>query len=240
MARRDLELLTHCQHSNARAGKVLNKSRQAISKGVNGDDPYFDAEDVKLLYAHAAVTSEEERANLKAFISRSFEEFADRILFSASELKMSSSIEAAEVIWIIAPNLSSNLSQAKGQMNELIRLVKSRSKLDVVLFAEKLSDVAAFEKRLTKEWFEKDRENRLDRVDCRIIEKQHFMVVTAPKTNPECFTLAEPFFALLPAHEGQRLMDSLLYEIGSWLKEEGQSADEPEKLEREHQQALIS
>lgn len=244
MAVRDRELLQRCQHTKAQAGQVLNKSRQAISQGVKGEGPYFGADEVKRLYQHAAVTSEEEREELRQFIRASFEEFADRILVSDSELKMASAIKTSETLWIIAPNLSSNLAHAEGQMEELVNLLEKRSKLDVVLFAEKESDAAAFESRLSDDWFSEDRENELFNIDCRVVEKQLFMVISAPKDTPQCFILAEPHFALVPSHEGVRMVNSLVFEIRNWIEQEEKKATEEAQQEaqdeRERMKAVLN
>ena len=237
MATRDEYLLEYCSLTPTKAAEILQKSRQAVSRGIRSEKSYFKEQDVARLYAEAPIGSDEARLRLRELIRHSFREFAERILMSDRDLQMAMAIEQAEIVWVIAPSMMSNLSYAENQIADLIGAVAERNKLKVQLFCESASDAHAFESLLPAAWFNPERENLLTALECRILGNQPFMVVSSPENKPRCFILAEPRFAILPPHESLRIVRGFEFEFDRWFaaEEDAQSRQSSApRAERSH------
>ncbi len=212
----DRELLLRVGLTPAKAAELMDRTRQAISKGVASDKHYFSPGNLRELTDAVEAHMPEKKSALESAIADMFDALTDRFGGGGPDRSVVAAIEEAERLWLIFPRFAASVDEqpeAYGAVFDAIatrvpatRLREpKRPKLEVTVYCDRNRNRVALERRFEEPWF---RQRRLLIIECDLLENMSPMIVSDPHRAEQnvCFDLTRKgFVSMAPGEAAARV-----------------------------------
>lgn len=202
MSVRDKRLLDAAEISASEAAAMLERSRQAVSKGVRSQRDYFSENEVVQLYRGIAP----ERPGARQRFREALGGLAARLEIATADTDFEAALIEASRAWLILPDFVQALHDRPEDYRSLLTKLKDSERLEVIAFCDRRDGINAIGREFSPSWFE---DERLAAVLCDVIETQTPMVILNPHLTPRCFVFARYGLAPLDTREAVRLVNAL-------------------------------
>lgn len=196
----DREILDKAGLSAAKVAGLLNKSRQAVSRGIAGDKDYLTPSNILNLTTALEDRNEpDRRKSLANAVTEVFSTFAERIgAAMPSTTQALDAIASAERLWLILPSFSQTYLARKESYDAIFAALNAQrlgnedeEGLEVVVFCDRgRTDI---ETHFDSAWFV---ERQIVFLECGVVEMMFApLIVTDPhNAKRRCFALTDAGF----------------------------------------------
>lgn len=206
MSSQDRELLLKAGLTATRVAQLLGKSRQAVSKGLNGADDYFSPADLLRIKEGVERQEPEKVASLQEAVGEMFDDLAERLGARAPAHALEAGLALAERLWLIFPRFSVSFHEQPDAYLRIFGAVDARRPasspgerpLEVIVFCDGRKN--EIEEQFDHVWFD---ERQLAVIACEIIGRMFAPIVVLDPHREEsrgCYMLSGAgFVPMLPA-----------------------------------------
>lgn len=200
MSEQDRELLIKAGLSATKVAKILNRSRQAVSKGIAAEPDYLTPNNLIELRSGVLAHHPECVEPFQDAVGEVIRDFAERLGSSVpNQLGMAATISEAHRLWLILPGFCDSFAKQRGHYYTLIHLIDqlrpgrdADTQLEIVAFCDR--NRVEIEEQFAPSWFET---RHLAVVQCELVQQIFSPIVVV---NPHldggtaCYTLARNGF----------------------------------------------
>jgi hypothetical protein len=233
LSEQDRELLIKAGLSAAKVAKILNRSRQAVSKGIAAETDYLTPKTLVELREGVGQLYPEVVAPLQEGISDKLRDLAERLGSSVpDQVGMAATISQAHRLWLILPGFSDSFARQRDHYYALIHMIDQRrpgqdgsSQLEVVVFCDR--NRAEIEDHFAASWFET---RHLAVVQCELVQ-QIFSPIEV--VNPHldggtaCYTLAKNGFEPLEPDVARSRVSHFAELVSEKIREKTHTTGQP-------------
>lgn len=210
MADCDVALIDAAGLSASRVADLLDKSRQAVSKGLKSKRPYFREDEVLAIYDEAVAAKPHARHGLQELIRLKFSDLADRLIDGDAEEGLVKAVAESHRVWVIAANYLQSRSLSEKRVSWLVRHLISSGLEEIVVLCENELEAEMVRREFPTAMFDRD---QVAVFTCEILANLQFMLITFGPSTTKSFILAERGFAALPDYETHRLVKTVHSEL---------------------------
>lgn len=196
MSVQDRKFLERSGLSPAKIAQLMGKSRQAVSKGIGGEEDYFSSSDLLAIAEGVGDKFPDAADSVQKTVSDIFQGLAEQVgRRNAVSAGVATAVADAERLWLILPEYAASFSeQSDDYLNLFASLdgrrpgVAAESPLEVIVFCHKGRE--AIEMQFDDIWHQ---QRQLAVIQCDVVDKMSIpMVIADPHRDDRrtCYALA--------------------------------------------------
>lgn len=194
MSSLDKRLLEATGLPASKIAELLNKTRQAVSKGINGTSDYFKDDDLAVLNVELGKQSPYVQARFQEALGG---ELAERMKAATSTSGLVSAIGEAKYVWLILPDFVQSYAAQPTAYDAIFEEVNKHAPVAIAFFETQSS---GFE--ITQKFDEKlHRQKRCAMLRIDLVATLPPMVVINPQDAPQCYVLSSSGFVAMAPYD---------------------------------------
>lgn len=214
MSVQDRTFLERSGLSAAKIAQLVGKSRQAVSKGIGGEEDYFSSSDLVRIADKVDDKFPGATDSVQAAVSDIFHGLAEQIgRRNAVAAGVATAVSQAERLWLILPEYTVSFSEQSDDYINLFGAIDGRRPgaegehpLEVIVFCHKGRE--SIEMQFDESWYQ---QRQLALIQCEVVDKMSIPMVIADPHRHEgraCYALAaNGFEPLAPGLARSRVLE---------------------------------
>ncbi len=220
MSEVDRRLLQAAGLSPSKVARLLDKSRQAVSRGIRGEADYLSEADLAKMNEEIGRQSSFLQARFQHAVGEAFGNLVGRLRASAANGNLIEGLKRATRLWLIVPDFVQGRLNQPESFRTLLDTVKSRKvegekRPEVIAFCDTAQTRTAIEAEFDDSWF---RIRRFAVLQCDLVAMLPSMVVVDPQYDPQCYILSDGGFVGLAPHEAAGRVSAIAAEVAKKMQ----------------------